>query len=114
MRWSGIIVGLFIVWHLFDLSWTGTGYTFVRGAVYDNVDASLSRIPVGILYIVANIALGFHLFHGAWSLFQSHGWNNPRFNRWRRRLRGQLRHDHRGRQRVVPDRRDGRRGRRVA
>ncbi|MCY7287619.1 MAG: succinate dehydrogenase, partial [Cryobacterium sp.] len=36
------------------------------------------------LYIVANIALGFHLFHGAWSLFQSLGWNNPRFNAWRR------------------------------
>jgi succinate dehydrogenase / fumarate reductase cytochrome b subunit len=84
MRWSGVIVGLFLIWHLFDLSWTGTGYTFVRGAVYENVDASLSRIPVAILYIVANIALGFHLFHGAWSLFQSMGWNNPRFNRWRR------------------------------
>ena len=39
---------------------------------------------MAIVYIVANIALGFHLFHGAWSLFQSMGWNNPRFNRWRR------------------------------
>ena len=38
------------------------------------------------LYIVANIALGIHLFHGTWSLFQSMGWNNPRFNRWRRGL----------------------------
>ena len=42
------------------------------------------RVPVAILYIVANIALGIHLFHGAWSLFQSMGWNNPRFNKWRR------------------------------
>jgi succinate dehydrogenase / fumarate reductase cytochrome b subunit len=25
-----------------------------------------------------------HLFHGAWSLFQSMGWNSPRFNKWRR------------------------------
>ena len=47
-------------------------------------DASLSRFPVALLYIVANLALGVHLFHGAWSLFQSMGWNNPRFNRWRR------------------------------
>jgi succinate dehydrogenase / fumarate reductase, cytochrome b subunit len=39
---------------------------------------------VAILYIVANIALGIHLFHGAWSLFQSIGSNNPRFNEWRR------------------------------
>lgn len=84
MRWSGIIVGLFIVWHLFDLSWTGTGYTFVRGAAYQNVVHSLSRFPVALLYIVANLALGLHLFHGVWSLFQSLGWNNPRFNKWRR------------------------------
>ena len=84
MRTSGIIVGLFIVWHLFDLSWTGTGFHYVRGDAYGNVDNSLSRIPVAALYVVANLALGLHLFHGAWSLFQSLGWNNPRFNRWRR------------------------------
>ena len=39
-----------------------------------------------IIYIVGNIALGIHLFHGTWSLFQSLGWNNPRFNQWRRGL----------------------------
>ena len=41
-------------------------------------------MPVAIVYIVANLALGIHLFHGAWSMFQSLGWNNPRFNVWRR------------------------------
>jgi len=30
------------------------------------------------------VLLGIHLFHGAWSIFQSLGWNNPRFNNWRR------------------------------
>lgn len=84
MRYSGVIVGLFVVWHLFDLTFTGTGYTYVRGHAYDNVALSLGRWWNGILYIVANVALGFHLFHGAWSLFQSMGWNNPRFNAWRR------------------------------
>ena len=84
MRWTGMIFGAFLIWHLFDLSWTGTGGTWVRGHAYDNVDNSLSRIPVAALYIVANLALGVHLFHGAWSLFQSMGWNNPRFNVWRR------------------------------
>ena len=53
-------------------------------AMRANVDASLSRFPVAALYIVANLALGVHLFHGAWSLFQSLGLNNPRFNAWRR------------------------------
>lgn len=84
MRWSGIIVLLFIVWHLADFTWGWVNPDFVRGAVYRNLDASLSRIPVSLLYIVANIALGIHVFHGFWSMFQSMGWNSPRFNPWRK------------------------------
>ncbi|MFT3852618.1 MAG: succinate dehydrogenase cytochrome b subunit [Ilumatobacteraceae bacterium] len=89
MRWTGIIVALFVIWHLSDLTWgfanaIGTDGTFVRGDVYGNIVRSLSRVWVAAIYIVANIALGIHLFHGAWSLFQSLGWNNPRFNKWRR------------------------------
>ena len=86
MRWTGIIVLLFLFFHLADLTWGWFNPDFVRGAPYHNLDESLSRLPVAILYVIANIALGIHLFHGAWSLFQSLGWNNPRFNRWRRGL----------------------------
>ena len=93
MRWTGIIVLLFLFWHLADFTWGWFNPGFVRGEVYRNVDASLSRMPVAILYIVANIALGIHLFHGVWSLFQSMGWNNPRFNQWRRGLATGDRHD---------------------
>ena len=77
----------------------------MRGDVYRNVDASLSRVPVAILYIVANIALGIHLFHGTWSLFQSMGWNQPAVQQVAPRPRHRHRHDHRRRQRLVPDRR---------
>jgi succinate dehydrogenase / fumarate reductase, cytochrome b subunit len=87
MRWTGIIVILFLLWHLADLTWGLNGISggdWKRGEVYNNVDSSLSRIPVALLYIVANIALGIHLFHGAWSFFQSLGINNPRFNKARR------------------------------
>ncbi len=91
MRWTGIIVFLFVLWHLADLTWgfanaVGNDGSFVRGDAYGNVVRSLERVPVAVLYIVANIALGIHLFHGVWSLFQSLGWNNPRFNKWRRQL----------------------------
>ena len=86
MRWTGIIVALFLVWHLADFTWGWVNPDFVRGAAYRNIDASLSRAPVAMIYIVANIALGIHLFHGTWSLFQSMGWSNPRFNIWRRYL----------------------------
>jgi succinate dehydrogenase / fumarate reductase, cytochrome b subunit len=88
MRWTGIIVAIFLVWHLADLTWGWANPDFIRGAAYWNIDTSLSRWPVALLYIAGNLALGVHLFHGTWSLFQSMGWNNPRFNQWRKGLAG--------------------------
>jgi succinate dehydrogenase / fumarate reductase cytochrome b subunit len=84
MRWTGVIVLLFIIFHLLDLTWGVTNPDFVKGHVFDNVVATFQRTPVAIFYILANLALAFHLFHGAWSMFQSLGWNNPRWNSWRR------------------------------
>ncbi|MFM7270044.1 MAG: succinate dehydrogenase cytochrome b subunit [Actinomycetes bacterium] len=84
MRWTGVIVLAFIIFHLLDLTWGTTNPDFVSGDVYDNVVASFQRVPVAIAYIVANLALAFHLFHGSWSMFQSLGWNNPRWNSARR------------------------------
>jgi len=84
MRWTGIILTLFIIFHLLDLTWGRTGNTFVKGDVYDNIISSFTRVPVAIAYIVANIAIAIHLYHGAWSMFQSLGINSPRFNPWRR------------------------------
>ena len=91
MRWTGIIVFLFVIWHLADLTWgfanaIGTDGTFVRGEAYDNVVRSFERVPVSVLYIIANIALGTHLFHGVWSLFLSMGWNHPKFKKWRKNI----------------------------
>ena len=56
----------------------------MRGDPYDNLFDSFERVPVAIVYIVADLALGVHIFHGAWSMFQSLGLNNPRWNIWRR------------------------------
>ena len=84
MRWTGVIVFLFLVYHLLDLTWGTANPGFVRGEVYRNTVASFERVPVALAYIAANIALGIHLYHGGWSLFQSMGWSHPRFNAWRR------------------------------
>lgn len=83
MRWSGVIVGLFLVYHLMDFTWGNANPDFVRGDAYGNMVASFERIPVTIAYVLAHLALGLHLYHGGWSLFQSLGLNNPRFNKWR-------------------------------
>ena len=84
MRWTGWIVFLFIAFHLLDLTWGTANPDFHHGSPYENTVASFQRIPVSIFYIIANLALGVHLYHGAWSLFQSLGWNRRRFNPWRR------------------------------
>jgi succinate dehydrogenase / fumarate reductase cytochrome b subunit len=80
MRWTGIIVFLFLLFHLADLTWGTVNPDFVRGDAYDNLVASFERPPVAALYVLANIALGIHLFHGGWSMFQSMGLNSPRYN----------------------------------
>jgi succinate dehydrogenase / fumarate reductase cytochrome b subunit len=84
MRWTGIIIGLYVLFHLADLTTGWANPDFVYGAAYDNLVASLERPWVAAIYIVSNIALGIHLFHGGWSMFQSLGLNNPRYNRARR------------------------------
>lgn len=84
MRWGGVLIALFVAFHLADLTWGTARPEFVPGEVYRNVVSSFQRVPVAVFYMVANLALGFHLFHGLWSLFQSLGWNNPKFNPWRR------------------------------
>ena len=84
MRWGGVIVLMFIVYHLLDLTFGVTNPAFKQGEVYANIVASFSRWWIAGFYIVANFALGFHLHHGLWSMFQSLGWNHPKFNKWRR------------------------------
>ena len=89
MRYTGTIVLLFLLFHLADLTW-GTSPAapdiWERGEVYANLVETFSRWPVAVFYLIANVALGFHIWHGTWSLFQSLGINNERFNAWRRHL----------------------------
>ena len=88
MRYSGILVLGFLFIHLANLTWAWFPADVEHPAqnvdVYANVVASLSIPWLAAVYIVGQLALGFHLFHGAWSIFQSLGANNPRYNGARR------------------------------
>jgi len=87
MRWTGPIILIYLIFHLADLTWGWLPHTdYVYGDPYGNVARSLGNLPVAILYIIANIALAIHIFHGTWSLFQSLGINNPKYNEVRRGL----------------------------
>jgi len=86
MRWTGPLLAAFIVYHLLDLTLGKVNPGFVEGAVYRNLIASLSRTIVAVFYLAAVGALGLHLFHGVWSLFQSLGISQPRYESFARRL----------------------------
>lgn len=74
MRWGGVILGLFIVWHILDLT-TGTVHPggFQAGHPYQNVIDTFSTWYGNVVYIVAVLALGLHIRHGFWSAAQTLG-----------------------------------------
>ena len=86
MRWGGVIIALFVLYHLahFTWGWSWVHPDFVHGDPYHNFVAGFSVWWVSLIYIVAQVFLGLHLYHGLWSLFQSLGWNSAKFNPWRR------------------------------
>jgi succinate dehydrogenase / fumarate reductase cytochrome b subunit len=81
MRWGGVILLLFIIYHLLHFT-TGTVHqTFIEGDVYHNFVAGFRSVPVSLFYIFAMLALGLHLRHGVWSMFQTLGVSHPRYIR---------------------------------
>ena len=84
MRWGGLFLFLFIVFHLMDLSW-GVHPHFVRGAVYHNLVVGFRRPVVVAVYIAAMISLALHVYHGTWSTMQTLGVNQARWDRTIRR-----------------------------
>ena len=84
MRWSGVAILAFVVYHLLHFTTGDAHGDFLPGEVYHNVVVAFSNGWIALLYVAAMALLGMHLYHGLWSMFQSLGWNHPRFNPWRR------------------------------
>jgi succinate dehydrogenase / fumarate reductase cytochrome b subunit len=82
MIWSGPILLGFILFHLAHLTLgvTPGNYEHSETDVYSNVIHGFSIPWVTGLYVVSMLALGNHLFHGTWSMFQSLGLNHPTYN----------------------------------
>ncbi|SQD93607.1 Succinate dehydrogenase (Or fumarate reductase) cytochrome b subunit, b558 family [Parafrankia sp. Ea1.12] len=73
MRYGGIIIGLFIIYHLLDFTALTLNRNGVEGAAYDNVVSSFSVWWVTLFYIIAMLALGLHIHHGFWSAARTLG-----------------------------------------
>ena len=83
MRWSGVILLLFIVYHLLHLTLGTVHPGFVPGDVYHNVVRGFQMGIAPFFYVLAMLALGLHMYHGVWSLMQTVGLSHPRYDRLR-------------------------------
>ena len=87
MRWGGVLLLVFIVFHLLHFT-TGTIFpmasrpydtarTFSETDVYGNVISAFRQAWVVAFYVVAMFFLMLHLFHGAWSSVRTLGLTKP-------------------------------------
>lgn len=88
MRWGGVIILLFVVFHVLDLTFGSANPSYIHLDPYHNMVASFSRWPVAVSYLLAMGVLCLHMYHGIYSGFQTLGLNHPRYNRFRRGLAG--------------------------
>ncbi|NTU83140.1 MAG: succinate dehydrogenase cytochrome b subunit [Chloroflexales bacterium] len=87
MRYGGLLLFLFIIYHLLHLTFGVVGfapgqYQHPEGdayQVYSNFILGFRNPLVSGFYILAMIFLGLHLFHGVWSMFQTLGLNNAKY-----------------------------------
>ncbi len=97
MYYSGPILLFYIIFHLAHLTLGSTlfadgpmfgieGYTWETSNPYNNMVRGFQHWPIVIPYVLGVLALGVHLFHGIWSMFQSVGANHPKYNHLRRDL----------------------------
>jgi succinate dehydrogenase cytochrome b subunit len=83
MRWSGVFLLLFIVYHVLHMTFGTVHPDFIPGDVYHNFVVGFRQTLVSVVYIVAMLALGLHLYHGVWSFLQTLGLSHPRYNHLR-------------------------------
>jgi succinate dehydrogenase / fumarate reductase, cytochrome b subunit len=77
MRWSGVIIFFFVVYHLMHFTFGNAHPSFIEGDVGHNFIEGFRSVPVSLFYILAMIFLGLHMRHGIWSMFQTLGVSHP-------------------------------------
>ncbi len=91
MRWGGLTILLFVIWHLIEFT---IGKVNIAGGAKNDpynllVDSfSGSSWWMAVIYLVALLALGFHLHHGTFSACQTLGLTNSADARYRARVAG--------------------------
>lgn len=84
MPWTGIVILVFIVFHILDLTLGLAGpmdyqaATATESFAYQNTVASLARPLAGGFYLVTMLVIALHLMHGLWATTTELGVTGPR------------------------------------
>ena len=78
MRWGGVIIALFIVYHLLDLTFGVANPAGTDATPYGRLVASFQNPFATTVYVITLLLLGMHLRHGIWSATQTLGQSNRR------------------------------------
>ncbi|WP_461031456.1 succinate dehydrogenase [Streptomyces mayteni] len=73
MRWGGVIIALFLVWHILDLTTGTVNPNGEAGRPYENIVAAFNTWYGNTIYIVAMLAVGLHIRHGFYGAAQTLG-----------------------------------------
>ena len=77
IRWGGALILAFLLYHILHFTIGSVHPDFVDGDPYHNVATGFRSLPVVIIYEIAMIAVGLHLYHGIWGSGRSLGLSPP-------------------------------------
>nr|WP_207934299.1 succinate dehydrogenase cytochrome b subunit [Actinomadura sp. KC06] len=83
MRYGGVIIAVYVVWHLLDLTFFVVNPKGSDATPYERMVADFdpARWYITVWYVLAVVLVGLHLHHGIWSAFQTLGLRTPRRER---------------------------------
>jgi succinate dehydrogenase / fumarate reductase cytochrome b subunit len=79
MYYTGPVIAAFVVYHLLHMTLGTVHPHYSETDVYSNIVYGFLQWPVSVSYIVAVGLLCLHLRHGIYSVFQTLGFNHPRY-----------------------------------
>jgi succinate dehydrogenase / fumarate reductase, cytochrome b subunit len=86
LRWGGIIIALFVIFHLLNFTWQVITPGGASASPYERVVNGFSVWWLVAVYTIAMLAVGFHLRHGTWSALTTLGANTSTVARHRLNL----------------------------
>jgi succinate dehydrogenase / fumarate reductase cytochrome b subunit len=86
IRWGGVLILVFLVYHILHFTLGTVHPGFVEGDPYHNVASGFGNPLVVVFYELAMAAVGLHLYHGVWSSGRSLGVSGPSPHPLRRQL----------------------------